>query len=52
ITRPGEYSIGASCSNGCEVWWKRIQEPGLDDYGTSGDMIIKLASTTQPNKYK
>ncbi|KXJ23045.1 hypothetical protein AC249_AIPGENE25999 [Exaiptasia diaphana] len=52
IKRPGEYSIGAACRHGCEVWWKRIQEPGLDDYGTSGDMIIKLALTLQRNEYE
>lgn len=45
MRRPGSYSIGATCKNGCEVWWKRVEEEGLDDDGSSTDMIIKIKST-------
>ncbi|KXJ29361.1 hypothetical protein AC249_AIPGENE29083 [Exaiptasia diaphana] len=31
----------ACCGKGCEVWWKRVEEPGLEDYGTSKELIIK-----------
>ncbi|XP_020898504.2 uncharacterized protein LOC110237252 [Exaiptasia diaphana] len=52
VNRPGMYSIAATCKDGCEVWWKRVEEQGLDDDGSTASMIIKLKSTLIPNAYE
>jgi hypothetical protein len=46
VSVQGLYNVGATCKDECEVWIRREKEPGLDDEGTTDELVIKLESLT------
>jgi hypothetical protein len=52
VSVQGLYNVGATCGYECEVWMRREKEPGLDDEGTTDELVIKLESLTPSENYE